>query len=314
MLVATAVLAGCAGPGGMGVGGDDDDDGSSPTPTATASPTASPTGTPPEMPATITVGATDATVALPFQVGVSGAGAAAPIGTVSFTNDVGTMQLDGAGVAAALYEKQVWTDYGLTLYQGFAVGAARWDVFWLYCNDQDGLAYVWAEGVTGPAMHYVDASGTCSDAGASTITTVQLPALSIDVPAPVAGYAIDGADISLADGQTGRVTIDGVTLPFVVFEDVDCTGCAVPGWYELHSIAWDEANDRATFVILYLDLGYPERVFAAYARSLPDFGDPIGARVIPATWTAAPAGTSASAAPPPALFRPPPPHRARSPF
>jgi len=268
-----------------------------PTGTPGATPTATPTGTPaaPSMPATISIGATSATVSFPFAVGAS-ASSSAPHGAVSFSGNTGSLYLEGATLAAAVYERQIWDDFGYTLYQGLAIGASRWDVFWLYCQGST-LRYVWHEGAGGPAMHYVNANGTCSGTSAATSAAVSLPAMTLAVPPPVAGYTISGTGIGLADGATGFLRVGSKTLPFVPFEDVDCTACGTPGWYELHSLAWDEEEQRAIFVILYLDLAYPGRVFAAYARSLPDFGDPIGAVELAATWSAPPGSAFAPTAP-----------------
>ena len=110
-----------------------------------------------------------------------------------------------------------------------------------------------------------------------------------------------------ADG-TGALTFGGRTLPLIVFGDVDCsTNCGSPGWYELHSVVWDDAQQRAIFVIVYLILGSMNDVELAYARSLPDLGDPIGAITMPATWSVSSSLTSTArtrrpfGVPPPAL-------------
>lgn len=284
-LLVLLLVAGCAAQGGAGYGGggddddddgvvgdDDDDDGAQPTPT---------------MPAIIDIAATDEMLALPFEVDVAGS-ATGTTGDVSVADNAGTIELDGGATAAAFYEKQPWTDFGYTLYQGVAVGSTSLDVVWLYCEDGTDLSYVWREGVNGPALAYLDATGTCGGSDALTSTSVTFPALSIDVPATVPGYTIDGAEITLADGETGYLTIGGAPFPFVVFEDVDCTACGGDGWYELHSLLWDHAAQRTIFVIFYLDFAYPDRVLAAYARSLPDFDDPIGTLELDAAWTAQP--------------------------
>ena len=274
VLLSVLAVAGCSGGGDDdddAVGDDDDDDGASPTP-------------PPEMPAILSVAATDAVVSLPFGLNVNG-NAGGFVGALSVTGNVGTIAVGGSSLAIAFYEKQPWPEFGYTLYQGLAVGASRWDVVWAYC-DAGGLAYVWHEGMTGPALDYLAASGTCTDTDVATSTTVALPALSLETPTPIPGFTIDGDDLVLADdGGSGLVTLDGDAFPFVVFGEVDCTACGGDGWWELHSVAWDEAAARATFVILYLDFAYPDSVLAAYARSLPDFGDPFGVVEFDATWT-----------------------------
>lgn len=237
------------------------------------------------MPPQITVDATDVTITLPFGIAVTGSGSDL-VGAISVTSNAGTIELEGETVAIAFYEKQPWPEFGYTLYQGIAIGASRWDVVWLYCQGSN-LAYVWHEGVGGPSIDYVNATGTCADTGANTETAVAFPALDLATPVPATGFTIDGgAALLLADGEPGLLVANSVPLPFVPFEVIDCTACGGGGWWELHSIAWDETLDRATFVILYLDYAATDRVLATYARSIPDFADPIGYLEIDATWTA----------------------------
>lgn len=239
------------------------------------------------MPDTIAVDPTSVTVSLPFGLSLNGNGTGF-IGAVSVTDNAGTIAVDGSSLAIAFYEKQPWPEFGYTLYQGIAIGPTRWDVVWAYCNTGGSLAYIWHEGMTGAPLDYLNATGTCADTAVTTSTTVAFPAVSFDTPVPVAGYTIDGADISLANGESGLLRFDGAWRAFVVFERVDCTACGGAGWHELHSVVWDESVGAAVFVILYLDFAYPESVLTAYARSLPDFTDPIGVLELDATWAVSP--------------------------
>ena len=276
-----ALLGGCAANGGYGNGDDDDDD----DVVSDDDDDDDDDGvTTPVMPDAISVGETDAMVTLPFGMSATGSGTGL-IGAVDVAANAGTIAIQGTSLAIAFYEKQPWPEFGYTLYQGIAVGASRWDVVWLYCSGST-LSYVWHEGMTGIAIDYVNASGTCADSGASTATTVELPAMELATPPAVPGYSIDGVEIALPDGESGLVRIEGVLLPFVPFSVIDCTACGGDGWYELHSVAWDEDLLRAVFVIFYLDFAYPDRVLAAYARSIPDFADPVGVLDLDATWTA----------------------------
>ena len=263
-------MAGCSGSGAEG-----DPDGEE-----------TPTPTPPEMPPAIAVDATNVTTSLPFGLTLDGSGAGI-VGAVSVTDNVGVIAVEGTSLAVAFYEQQPWPEFGYTLYQGIAVGATRWDVVWAYCDD-GGLAYVWHEGVNGPPLDYLAASGTCVDSGVQTSTSVAFPALLIATPPPVSGFTIDGADVVLGNGATGALRADGSWRAFVAFGSVDCTACGGDGWHELHSVAWDEDTGSATFVILYLDFAYPGSVLTAYARSIPDFTDPIGVLDLDASWTVAP--------------------------
>lgn len=272
-----AVAAACAGA--------EDDPGDSESPTPTPNPSAFPTATatPPEMPATIDVGATNVTVSLPFGLSIDGTGTGIA-GAVDVAASVGTIAIQGTSFAVAFYEKQPWPEFGYTLYQGLVIGSSRWDVVWAYCNAGAGLAYIWHEGMTGAPLDYYNASGTCTDTGVATSTTVAFPAVSFATPAPVTGFTIDGAEVTLADGEPGLLHVDGAWRRFVVFGTVDCTACGGAGWYELHSVVWDHETDSAAFAIVYLDFATPASVLTAYARSIPDFTDTVGVRELDATW------------------------------
>lgn len=257
-----------------GASGDDDDDGAT---TSTPAPT-------PTMPSMIDLPATDATVTLPFRIGVAGT-AQQPGGWITLTDGVGTVTLDASALAAAAYMTTTFDGFGYTLYQGFAVGASRWDVFWIYCDTGGNLDYLWDEGVTGPELFYVSATGTCDGDATPTSATVSFPAVTLTAPSPIDGFTITGPDVVLENGAAGILWHAGTMFPFVPFQVVDCSACGTPGWQELHSIAWDAANTRAVFAILYLIDGSPDTVTLAYARSLPDFADPFGTLVLDASWT-----------------------------
>jgi hypothetical protein len=242
-----------------------------------------PAGPPPGFPAVLEIAAAQATITVPFTASASGS-ASAPFGSVAMTSDAGTLQIDGTSLASFVYMTVPFAGY--VLYQGFAVGPQRWDVFWLYCQGT-GLAHIYDEGVGGPELFVRPASGTCNGTDAVAAVPVSLPALALPAPRPFGGYTVTGPDVTVTADGTGSLTLDGRTLPLVVFGEVDCsTICGAPGWYELHSIVWDEAQRRVIFLIVYLINGRPNQVQLTYARSLPDLGDPIGTRNLAASWTA----------------------------
>ena len=44
---------------------------------------------------------------------------------------------------------------------------------------------------------------------------------------------------------------DSIALPF--YTD-DCrTGCGTPGWYELHTVVWNQVSQKVGFQVVYLD-------------------------------------------------------------
>ena len=236
------------------------------------------------MPAMLVIGASNGTVTDAFSLTASGT-AGAPYGAVSVSGDVGTIDLGGGAAAGFVYATV--NEGAYTLYDGFAVSQASWDAFYLYCENA-ALADVYDERVGGHGMIYAAVSGGhCSASAVQTAAHVSLPAFSIATPAPVGGYTVSGNGIEVGADGTGTLDIGATRMPLVVFDDVDCSACGGAGWYELHSIVWDAAQQRAVFVIVYLINGSATSVELAYARSLPDLGDPIGTRVVTATWTVA---------------------------
>ena len=234
------------------------------------------------IPATLAVAASDGTVTDAFGVTAHGT-AGTPYGAVSFTGDVGTIDVGGGPAAAFVYATV--PEAGYTLYDGFAVSPTAWDAFYLYCNGS-ALADVYDERVGGHGMIYKGVTGgACSDTGAQTVAHVSLPAFSIARPVPVGGYTVSGTAIDIAHDGVGTLVVGTTTMPLIVFDNVDCSACGGAGWYELHSIVWDAAQQHAVFVIIYLINGSATTVELAYARSLPDLGDPIGTKLVNATWT-----------------------------
>jgi hypothetical protein len=255
----------------------------------------------PPFPATIDLAATQTTIAVPFHTDASGS-AGAPIGAIAMAGDVGTI----TGVGAFAYGTVQFSGY--QLFYGFTVDASHWNVFWLYCMGS-GIADVYLEGVDGPPLFFETATGTCTSTQVAATPSVSLPALSLAAPAGVTGYRVAGSDIYVGPDGRGQLVVAGTALPLRVFGTVDCsTRCGSPGWYELHSVVWDDASHRATFVIVYLLQSDPTSVELAYARSLPDLGDPFGAQILPATWSATPSAHTERGPvfgmPPPALRQP----------
>ncbi len=263
VLVAFSVLAACADHGGGAAGVD--------------------SGLGFGMPATLVIGASAGTVTDAFALTASGT-AGAPYGAISLSTDVGTLDVGGGAAAAFVYASVA--EGGYTLYDGFAVSPTSWDAFYLYCST-GAVADLYDERIGGHGMVYAAVTGgACSSTAAHTVAQVVLPAFSIAAPPPIAGYTVHGNAIEIAADGTGTLAIGASRLPLVVFDDVDCTACGGSGWFELHSIVWDAAAQRVVFVIVYLITGAASSVELAYARSLPDLGDPVGTLTLDATWTA----------------------------
>jgi hypothetical protein len=305
-LLACAALAACAEHGSAGASADaaaDQGADSGATPDAAVDASSPDAAVGSGMPATLVIGASAGTVTDAFRLSASGT-AGTPYGAVSLSADVGTIDLGGGAAPAFVYATVA--EGGYTLYDGFAVTPTSWDAFYLYCNN-GALADVYDERVGGHGMVYAPVTGgACSASTTQTAAQVALPAFSISTPAPVGGSTVSGNAIEIADG-TGTVVVGATRMPLVVFDTVDCSACGGAGWFELHSIVWDAGQQRAIFVIVYLINGTPGSVELAYARSLPDLGDPLGTRTLAATWTATSSRSQARTprgVPPPALSPP----------
>lgn len=284
-LVTLAALASCAGHGGASRGDASTDGASDATmPTDGAADAGVDASAGSDWPAALMVGASSDNVTNAFSVTASGT-AGSPYGALSFSGDVGTIDVGGGPAAGFVYATVVEGAY--TLYDGFAVSPSAWDAFYLYCNGGK-VVDVYDEKISGHGMVYAAVTGgSCSVVNSQTVAHVGLPAFSIPTPAPVGGYTVSGTGIEVAGDGNGTLTIGSTALPLVVFDTVDCSACGGAGWYELHSIVWDAMQQHAVFVIVYLINGMTSSVELAYARSLPDLGDPIGTVTRPATWTVA---------------------------
>src|SRR5262249_20944303 len=160
-------------------------------------------------PAQLLLGPSSGSVANPFTVKITGSGSS-QIGAVAFDADVGTVALGGAAQTSFLYMTVPFVGY--QLYQGFAVGASRWDVFWMYCNGA-ALSNIYDEGVDGPLLFVEGATGSCNGAMTATTVPVTLPSSTIASPTPVdTGYAVDGTNIHIAANGIGTVTLGGATM------------------------------------------------------------------------------------------------------
>jgi hypothetical protein len=229
----------------------------------------------------IVIGATDAMLDVPFTVSAAGAGTKA-IGQIALTNGVGTVEIDGQEVQAAVYEQQPFGMY--TLYQTLAVSPGRIDVLWLYCN-AGVLDFVYHEGTDGTGVIDEPATGTCTASSTASVEQVTFPAVDMAYPPLLTGYTVTGAEVSIPSGMPGSVTVGGTMLTVLAFNAVDCsTGCGTPGWYEIHSLIWDPKVAKVTFAIFYLfPSGMPVEV--EYALTLPDLSDLVPATTFTATFT-----------------------------
>jgi hypothetical protein len=236
------------------------------------------------LPDALRIGATSGDLTLDYTVSIQGTGPAA-IGRVDIAGNVGTVTVAGTSLSAVSFERQPWPGFGYTLFQTLIVAPDRWYVAWFYCRG-GSLEHVYYEGTDGTRLDDGPASGTCVDELRTTVARVELPALEMPLPAPTTGYTVSGENVQITADGRGWVRLGGITMTALIFEHVDCsTQCGSPGWYELHSVLWDEIGGRACFGIFYLQEGQSD-VLLAYSLSLPDLSDPLGEGIeLPASWT-----------------------------
>jgi len=234
----------------------------------------------------VEVPATDGPLDLDFNVAITGEGQNR-VGSVSILNSRGAVEIRGTSFDVVTYEMQPWDSFGLTLFQTLAVNQEEWYVIWFYCED-NVLTGIYSEGVHGDAIAYEAATGTCSFGSTPTRVQVQLPATSMLGPRPERGFSFSGGtELSLAEGGYGLVQLGSQQLTIMPFERVDCLAtCGDPGWWELHAILYDAANQRACFGIFYMFPDRPNDVVLTYSLTLPDLTDPVGYRTFTANWSA----------------------------
>jgi hypothetical protein len=237
-------------------------------------------------PRTLTVAASHGTLANAFAATVTGSGMAS-LGAVAIDANTGTIDLEGEVGQLALYNSVPFSGYAI--FGSVVVSPDRWMIAYPYCMN-DALVDVYAERVGAGGFALIPATGTCASVATTTPTDVDLPGFTIATPFAFGNASVHGAQIALDQG-VGRIAIGGVMQPAVVFDTVDCsTTCGSPGWYELHTLIWDDASQAATFVIVYLRIGMTDRVQLSYALRLPTLDDPFHDAVLAASWT----GTAAA--------------------
>ncbi len=266
---------------------------SSPSDDSTSDAGASDATSEPDASTTIDVPASQGTWQVAEDVSFQGKGAGA-LGAIDVTDGVGTVVFQGTTTPVFFYTStsvpQGTGDGGM--FSGDRdfelVGATpdRFVLLWITCASAS-LAYVYYESTDGIAstaeMH---ASGTCAATTVTTDEAVSLPAVSIAPPAVAPGFTISGADIAYDGTAPGSATFAGGAWTAYPFHVIDCTTCATPGWFELHTLFWQPDTQTASLAIVYLEQALPSSVALAYLIRLPQLDDPIGQRLdLPATWT-----------------------------
>ena len=210
----------------------------------------------------IAVPATHTTMTQTFDA-INAETTSAPIGTmVSITNNQGTVAFDGRGPSPAfIYSQTPFAAAESTLYAGLAIDDGVWLPFWLYCSSDGRLTALYGEMTDRDRDVDLYVDGTCVSTGAVSTMTIDVPAHTLRNTALTCGFTVDSPvgstpAIDLVGSQPGNASfgVDPVTV--LPFHKVDCrTGCGLPGWYELHTVVWDQVTQAVGFEIFYWETG-----------------------------------------------------------
>jgi hypothetical protein len=247
--------------------------------------------------AMVALPAQSGSVSVGFDLSVAGAPSSGGITQIAITDDRGTIELDGESVPTIVYNDVS----GGTSFQGLAVGANHWAIFWPYCTGND-LTWVDYETSDSPGLVRSAASGSCSYTTTAVPFSFSWPAESVVIDSSsTSTFTMQGTSLSFAGASAGSVTFGGSSWNFWPFAVVDCTTCGsgpgnTGGWYELHVLLETGSScANACFGIFYLYLegdgtnltgGAP--VLLGWLNCLPDLAPPPGGgtqNFEDATWT-----------------------------
>jgi hypothetical protein len=229
----------------------------------------------------ISIAATSAPFTVSEDTTFTGNGAN-DVGAIAITDGVGTIQFKNESANAFFFNATgvpTGTVDGGDLDGGefaadrdfeiIAAQESRLIVAFITCTGPK-LTFIFYESTDGIASgKELPATGSCAILEKSTTENVTFPALDFPPPSVVSGFSITGSQMAFDGTHVGSTTISGTSYALYPFNVVDCTACASPGWYELHSLLWDEKNKNACLGILYLEQNTPSTVGLAYMMCLP---------------------------------------------
>lgn len=231
---------------------------------------------------TVVFPATDTSIPLDFDFSITGSGSSL-IGDIDINNSQGTIVIDDQTLDTIVYANIPWESAGYNLYQGIAFSDTDLFVYWLYCSiSNNSLDRVFYESTDQHEITRESASGACDFQEETSQPSFSLTERNIGINRLVSGYTITGDDILFGGDQAGTLTYFDTTFTLYPFEEVDCSGCSGGEWWELHSIAYDDAGETACFTILYLFADSADNIFSSYSICFPEL-DNINA-TLSGTW------------------------------
>lgn len=202
-------------------------------------------------------------IELPFTVDMSGSGSGV---SLSIADNSGTMTLRGGPTIQILaYGSLFWQSQNRMVVQLIGLTGSQVMIASIYCDpNKQKLTNIWYEFSDHPGMISGSLSGTCTTARNSHRVSYDFPAANLVKPVSYGIETADGPDLKLQGpgGTLQHGSNNGSLEPFDAFPfgSVNCRDCGGKGWYELHSMFYDQARTRACFAILYFMLGDPHHV------------------------------------------------------
>ena len=211
----------------------------------------SPPLTVPAVPPKLELAAVDGTLSgADPAVNLAGTGASY-IGPFSLDEDVGTVEVDGRTLPAVVIARSALPP-AYVLYEVYALADDGFHLFWTYCRG-GSVEFIYAIDSRGVTGFDDGASGTCAEVTRTSPSGVHLPAVAMDWPQVPIGFYVAGDAVDLPSGAPGAVRYGGLVQAAFTFATVDCTGCAVYGWYELHVLLWNPDTRESAVGVVYLE-------------------------------------------------------------
>jgi hypothetical protein len=182
----------------------------------------------------------------------------APAGVaVTIASNQGTIVFDGRGpLPAFIYERIPFPAADSTLYAGLGIADGAWIPFYLYCSSDGRLTQVAGEMTDRDLGLQYAVEGTCTYDNVAPMAPVVIPAHTLNPVALTCGVTATAPapqELDLSGGVPGTITLAGDSAVVLPFHTIDCrTGCGSPGWYEVHSIVWDQSRSMVAFAVIYL--------------------------------------------------------------
>ncbi len=247
-------------------------------------------------PSGVVIPAAQGTWTVSEDVSFNGKGAG-DLGAIAITHGVGTVDFHGE-TANAFFFTSTSTPTGASNDGGafsnerdFEIIAATSDrviIAWITCANTTDLAWVFYESNDGfDSATELPATGTCADVVANTTESITLPAVTIPPPEVVPSFTITSNALAFDGKNAGTAQLQNESWDLYPFNVIDCSTCATPGWFELHSLFYRPQDQNACLGILYLEAAYPNQVVLAYSICLPGFTTPYSGNELgySATWT-----------------------------